>query len=124
MSRHLRHLMLTAILIASIPATWLTAPIASAAVYPGFIISAEDRFDPAVQRLMAELELAALPLDRGQLYYLYPIGITPRLEGAQIRYLEALIDKRANESAAAEGAAIDGPERADAATAEGKSGRQ
>jgi len=77
---------------------------ASAAIawHPGFVIRAEDRFDPAVQRLMAEYSLRSLPLERGQLYYLYPIGVTPRLEGVQIRYLESLLDKQA---AAAEAAA-------------------
>ena len=95
----------------------LTPLAASAASHPGFIIAAEDRFDPAIQRLMAEFELAALPLERGQLYYLYPIGYTPRLEGAQIRYLEALLDKRANEDAAA---AVDALERADANEKTGK----
>ena len=79
------------------------APVSAAiAWHPGFVIRAEDRFDPAVQRLMAEYSLRSLPLERGQLYYLYPIGVTPRLEGVQIRYLESLLDKQA---AAAEAAA-------------------
>ncbi len=83
-----------------------TSPVAAAvAWHPGFVIRAEDRFDPAIQRLMAEYSLRSLPLERGQLYYLYPIGITPRLEGMQIRYLETLLDKQAaKEAAAAEGA--------------------
>ena len=68
---------------------------AQTAWQPGFVIRAEDRFDPAIQRLMAEHSLRLLPLERGQLYYLYPIGVTPRLEGMQIRYLETLLDKRA-----------------------------
>ncbi len=77
---------------------------ASAAIawHPGFVIRAEDRFDPAIQRLMAEYSLRSLPLERGQLYYLYPIGVTPRLEGVQIRYLESLLDKAAAAEAAAE----------------------
>ena len=44
---------------------------------------------------MAEYSLQSLPLERGQLYYLYPLGVTPRLEGVQIRYLESLLDKAA-----------------------------
>ena len=68
---------------------------ASSVWQPGFIILAEDRFDPAIQRLMAEHSLRSLPLDRGRLYYLYPPGVTPRLEGLQIRYLETLLEKRA-----------------------------
>ncbi|MGE0621589.1 MAG: hypothetical protein AB7I04_02025 [Pseudomonadales bacterium] len=107
MSRSIRQLVFAAVLAA-------LAPFAAGAAHPGFIITADDRFDPAIQRLMAELELAALPLERGQFYYLYPIGITPRLEGAQIRYLEHLLDKRADEDAAA---AVDALERADAASA-------
>lgn len=68
---------------------------AAVAWHPGFVIRAEDRFEPAIQRLMAEYSLQSLPLERGQLFYLYPIGITPRLEGVQIRYLESLLDKQA-----------------------------
>ena len=78
---------------------------ASVAVHPGFVIRAEDRFDPAIQRLMAEYSLKSLPLERGQLYYLYPIGVTPRIEGLQIRYLESLLDKEAARIADEEAAA-------------------
>ena len=78
------------------------SPVSAAiAWHPGFVIRAEDRFDPAVQRLMAEYSLRSLPLERGQLYYLYPIGVTPRLEGMQIRYLESLLDKQASAAEAA-----------------------
>ncbi len=120
MSRSIRQLILAAVLAG--PVLTALSSGAVAATYPGFIITAEDRFDPAVQRLMAELELTAMPLERGQLYYLYPIGINPpRLEGAQIRYLESLLDKRANEDAAA---AIDSLERADAADEAEKSAKQ
>lgn len=113
MNRSIRKLILAATVTAAVS---VLLPTAGAAIQPGFIISAEDRFDPAVQRLMAELALAALPLERGQLYYLYPVGITPRLEGAQIRYLEALLDKRADEEAAA---ATEALERTDAAAPSG-----
>ena len=60
----------------------------------GFLVLAEHRFDPAIQRLMAERSLRALPLRDGQLYYVYPIDIDPRLEEMQIRYLEVLLNKR------------------------------
>ena len=43
---------------------------------------------------MAERSLRALPLRDGQLYYVYPIDIDPRLEEMQIRYLEVLLNKR------------------------------
>lgn len=82
---------------------------AAVAWHPGFVIRAEDRFDPAIQRLMAEHSLRSLPLERGRLYYLYPIGIAPRLEGMQIRYLETLLDKQAaKEEEAAAQAEADG----------------
>ena len=62
---------------------------------PGFIVLAENRFDPAIQRLIAEHSLRSLPLRRGQLYYVYPPGINPHIEEMQIRYLELLLEKRA-----------------------------
>ncbi len=74
---------------------------AASGIHPGIIIRAEDRFDPAIQRLMAERSLRLLPLRRGQLYYLYPIGEVPRFEGVQIRYLEQLLDKQAQREATA-----------------------
>jgi hypothetical protein len=77
---------------------------------PGFVIRAEDRFDPAIQRLMAEHSLRLLPLERGQLYYVYPIGMTPpRLEGMQIRYLETLLDKQAARDEAEKAAEQEAP---------------
>lgn len=94
-------------LIAAIAIAGLQTGSAAAQSSPiwhtGFVIRVADRFDPAIQQLMAEHSLRLLPLERGQLYYVYPIGTTPRLEGVQIRYLEALLDKRsAEEPAAAE----------------------
>jgi hypothetical protein len=77
------------------------AALPSVPWYPGFVIRAEDRFDPAIQRLMAEHSLRLLPLERGQLYYVYPIGVAPRLEGMQIRYLELLLEKQAERESAA-----------------------
>jgi hypothetical protein len=74
------------------------AAMQSIVLPPGIVIRAEDRFDPAIQRLMADHSLRLLPLERGQLYYLYPIGVTPRLEGVQIQYLEHLLDKQAAEN--------------------------
>lgn len=62
---------------------------------PGIIVLAENRFDPAIQRLIAEYSLRSLPLRRGQLYYVYPPGINPHIEEMQIRYLELLLEKRA-----------------------------
>ena len=68
---------------------------------PGFVVLAEQRFDPAIQRFMAERSLAALPLRDGQLYYVYPLD-APRaqVEQMQIRYLEALLSREAEKNAA------------------------
>ena len=70
-------------------------------VHPGLIVLAEYRFDPLVQRLMAERSLKALPLKDGQLFYLYPVGQDPRLEEMQIPYLEVLLDKKSSAETAA-----------------------
>ena len=75
--------------------SWIPVPIYPG--YPGFVVNAEYRFDPAVQRLMAERSLKALPLGDGQLYYVYPTNIDPRLEEMQIRYLEGLLEKRGSD---------------------------
>ncbi|MEM8766593.1 MAG: hypothetical protein AAGE43_04065 [Pseudomonadota bacterium] len=107
----MKTLLLFALLVASAGAGLRAEAIplagASVAVHPGFVIRAQDRFDPAIQRLMAEHSLRSLPLQYGQLYYLYPIGVTPRLEGLQIRYLESLLDKEAARIAAEEAAAAE-----------------
>ena len=60
----------------------------------GFVVLAEQRFDPWVQRLMAENSLRAMPLKDGRLYYFYPIDSNPYLEEMQIRYLEELLEKQ------------------------------
>jgi len=68
---------------------------------PGIVLLAEHRFDPAVQRWLAEGALRALPLDGGRLYYIVPVDRDPRLEEMQIRYLEELLGRRAASEAAA-----------------------
>jgi len=68
---------------------------------PGIVVLAEQRFDPAVQRWLAQGALRALPLDGGRLYYIVPADRDPRLEEMQIRYLEELLFRRAAEEAAA-----------------------
>ena len=50
----------------------------------GFIVLAEHRFDPAIQRFMAERSLKALPLASGQIYFVYPSNIDPQLEEIQM----------------------------------------
>ena len=69
--------------------------------YPGFIVLPEQRFDPAMQRYMAERSLRALPLQNGQLYYVYPVTTsTAYVEQMQIRYIEALLASEAKAEAA------------------------
>jgi hypothetical protein len=68
---------------------------------PGFVVNAEVRFDPFVQRLMAERSLKALPLKDGQLFYIVPVNVDPHIEQTQIRYLEWLLDKQNLEPSAA-----------------------
>ena len=71
----------------------------------GLVLLAEHRFDPAVQRFIAERELAALPLRDGELYYVFPMHQSnAQIEHAQIRYLESMIARREKE---------DGPDRAE-----------
>ncbi|MEM7000804.1 MAG: hypothetical protein AAF529_08455 [Pseudomonadota bacterium] len=58
----------------------------------GLVVAAEHRYDPAVQRLLADLSLRALPLLDGQLYYVYPMqNSSAHLETLQIQYLEQLL---------------------------------
>ena len=65
---------------------------------PGFILLPEQRYDPAVQRYLAEQSLRALPLRDGQLYYVYPINASSAYtEQMQIRYLEMLLSDKAEE---------------------------
>ena len=64
----------------------------------GVVLAAKHRFDPAVQRYMAEQSLAAMPLKDGTLYYIYPVhNNNAQLESFQIQNLERLLDKRQKE---------------------------
>jgi hypothetical protein len=94
--------LIAAIVVAGLHTGSAIGQSSAPSIWPGFVIRAEDRFDPVIQRLMADHALRLMPLERGQLYYVYPIGMAPRLEGAQIRYLESLLDKRSQEEAAGE----------------------
>ena len=62
---------------------------------PGVVLAKEYRFDPAVQRMLAERSLKAMPLRGGELFYVIPVDVDPRMEAMQIRYIEALLDKKA-----------------------------
>lgn len=61
----------------------------------GLLILAEQRFDPAVQRLLASQNLAAMPLENGRLFIIVPSRDRAYLEQAQIRSLERLLAKPA-----------------------------
>ena len=64
----------------------------------GVVLAAEHRFNPAVQRYLAEQSLDALPLVDGKLYYVFPMhGSNAQLESMQIHNLERLLDKQARE---------------------------
>ena len=68
----------------------------------GMVIHADLRFDPAIQRYMAEQSLRALPLLDGRLYYIVPVAHSNAyLEGMQIQYLEGLLRRRQAEEAPA-----------------------
>ena len=100
-SRTLRHVLAGATLIAATSGA-LANPFIYPQGLPGFVVLAEQRFDPAVQRFMAEQSLRAMPLKDGQLYYVYPVNTSNAyIEQMQIRYLEVLLDKRAAETTAA-----------------------
>ena len=60
----------------------------------GFVVSADNRFNPWVQRMMAERSLKSFPLANGQLYYIYPVNIDSHTEEMQIRYVEQLLEKQ------------------------------
>ena len=103
MKRILRHLItnFAAAALLLTAAASSAKPLLYPGAFPGFIVLAEQRYDPAIQRLMAEQSLRAMPLHNGQLYYVYPVeASTAYIEQMQIRYLEALLDKKANAEAA------------------------
>jgi len=80
--------------LVSLAAASTANPLLQARGVPGFVVLAEQRYDPAVQRFMAEQSLAALPLQGGQLFYVYPQNTSNAyIEQMQIRYLEALLQE-------------------------------
>ena len=100
-----RHHLLVAALFAAMMAPLAPAapaetnPLLFSGHLPGFVLLAEQRFDPAVQRYLAEQSLRALPLRDGQLFYIYPTSVAdPYVEQMQIRYIQALLDERAQEN--------------------------
>ncbi len=61
---------------------------------PGFVVAADLRFDPAVQRMIAERQLKVLPIYDGALFYIVPEPSSAHDEAMQIRYIEALLTRR------------------------------
>lgn len=61
--------------------------------HPTLILLSQERFNPAVQRLLAQQELKALPIGDSGVIFVIPMYQDPLLEEMQIRYLEQLIDE-------------------------------
>ena len=59
--------------------------------HTAFVFRTEARFDPLIQRLLAEDVLRAMPDSDGKVFYVVPRGGTELLEEMQIRYLEELL---------------------------------
>ena len=57
------------------------------------IVFPEHKYDPAVQRILAEENLRALPIGSTGVIFVIPVYEDPMLEEMQIRYLEKLIKK-------------------------------
>lgn len=74
----------------------------------GLVVLAEYRYDPVIQRWLADQELAALPLHNGKLYYIYPVhSSNAQLESMQIQYLESMLSKKRDEASEEEAEAED-----------------
>lgn len=61
---------------------------------PGFVVLARHRFDPMLQRWLAEQSLKALPIRDGQLFYIIPVDTDPLKEQFQIRYIEEMLSRQ------------------------------
>ena len=61
---------------------------------PGFLIFAEHRYDPSVQRMLAERSLKALPIRGGQLFFIVDQHDDRLIEEMQIRYIEELLSRQ------------------------------
>jgi hypothetical protein len=61
---------------------------------PGFVVLAQHRFDPMIQRWLAEQSLKALPIRDGQLFYIIPVDTNPMQEQFQIRYIEEMLNRQ------------------------------
>ena len=61
---------------------------------PGFVVLARHRFDPMIQRWLAEQSLKALPIRHGQMFYIIPVDTNPMQEQFQIRYIEEMLSRQ------------------------------
>lgn len=59
--------------------------------HTALVFRTEARFDPLIQRLLAEDVLRAMPKSGGDVFYVVPQGGTQLLEEMQLRYLEELL---------------------------------
>ena len=57
------------------------------------ILNPDARFDPLVQRMMADNVLRAMPLRGRMIYYVVPQTDDPMMQEMQIRYIEQLLEK-------------------------------
>jgi hypothetical protein len=57
------------------------------------ILNPDARFDPLVQRMMADNVLRAMPLRGQMIYYVVPQTSDPMMQEMQIRYIEQLLEK-------------------------------
>ena len=61
--------------------------------HTAFIFKPEARYDPLIQRLLAEDVLRTMPMGDRNVFYVVPEGGTQLLEEMQIRYLEELLHR-------------------------------
>ena len=73
--------------------TAANSPYQWASVQRAFIVSSDARFDPMVQRLLAENALRALPIGNDALLFVIPDNGDVFLQESQIRYLEELMQR-------------------------------
>jgi len=64
-----------------------------ASVQRAFIVSSDARFDPMVQRLLAQNALRAMPIGNDALLFVIPENGDVILQESQIRYLDELMQR-------------------------------
>jgi len=64
-----------------------------ASVQRAFIVSSDARFDPMVQRLLAQNALRAMPIGNDAMLFVIPDNGDVILQESQIRYLDELMQR-------------------------------